>query len=69
MQRSLAASVSSKTEKEVHTPKTSTAAPGLSRALARVLGATDCKENEAETRNSNSCLDDFTTKEEVGKMQ
>lgn len=71
VQRSLAAPVPSKTEKEVPTIKsqTFTAAPALSRALARVLSATESKENEAETRHSDCCLDDFTTREEAGKMQ
>lgn len=61
----------SKAEKEVQTAQsqTVTAAPALSRALARVLGATECKENEAEKRHPDSFLDDHTTGEEAGKTQ
>lgn len=71
VQRSLAAPVLSKTELEVQTPKsqTVTAAPALSRALARVLSATESKENEAERRHPDSCLDDHTTRNEAGKTQ
>lgn len=66
VQRSLAAPVPSKIGKEVQTaePQTVTAAPALSRALARVLGATESKENEAERRRADSSLD-----EEAGKTQ
>lgn len=55
--------------KEVQTPKsqTVTAAPAISRALARVLSATDSKENEAERRQPDSCLDDDTISEDAGK--
>lgn len=48
MQRNLAAPVLSNTECNVQ-PK---AAPALSRALARVLGAVESKENEAEHHNN-----------------
>lgn len=61
----------SKTEQEVQTPRSQTAAaaPALSKALARVLSATECKENEAERRLPDSCLEDHTTREEAGKTQ
>lgn len=69
VQRSLAAPVLSKTGKEVQTPKsqTVTAAPALSRALARVLSATESNENEAERRRPDSNLDDHASREEAGK--
>lgn len=68
VQRSLAAPVLSKTEKEVQSQAFS-ATPALSRVLTRVLNATESKENEAGPRHPNSCLDDFTTEEEAGKSQ
>lgn len=59
VQRSLAAPVQSKTDDEVQ-PKAAQAAPGLSRVLARVLNATDSKENEAETEHPCTDLVDNT---------
>ncbi|XP_061572766.1 DNA repair and recombination protein RAD54B isoform X2 [Cololabis saira] len=61
VQRSISAPAVSKTACNVQA-KTSQTAPGLSRALARVLNATECKENEAETKGQNpgpgSCVED-----------
>lgn len=52
IQRSLAAPAQSKTENDVQ-PKAVQPAPALSRALARVLSATESKENDAETEHPN----------------
>lgn len=60
IQRSLAAPVLSKTEKEVQS-QTFSAAPALSRVLTRVLNATESKENEPGARHP--------TEEEAGKSQ
>ena len=59
VQRSLSAPVVSKMACKAETRQT---APGLSRVLARVLGATECKENEADTKYGNpgpgDCVED-----------
>ncbi|XP_038567459.1 DNA repair and recombination protein RAD54B isoform X3 [Micropterus salmoides] len=54
IQRSLAAPAPVKTEYEIQP------APALSKALARVLSATESKENEAEAGPSNAGLEEFT---------
>lgn len=53
VQRSLAAPAQSKTEYEAQ-PKAAQPATALSKALARVLCATESKENEAKTENPNN---------------
>ncbi|KAG7242029.1 hypothetical protein INR49_024074 [Caranx melampygus] len=58
VQRSLAPPALSKTECDVQ-PKPARAAPALSRALARVLSATESKENEAETEYPDSGNRDY----------
>eukprot|EP00064_Thunnus_orientalis_P003081 superscaffoldBa00000245_g3089 len=57
VQRSLAAPAPSKTGCDVQ-PKAAHAAPALSRALSRVLNATDSKENEDETEYPNTATED-----------
>lgn len=58
VQRSLVAPPPSKTGCDVQ-PKTAQAAPALSRALARVLSATETKENDAETEYPDSGTRDY----------
>ncbi|XP_045901731.1 DNA repair and recombination protein RAD54B isoform X2 [Micropterus dolomieu] len=59
IQRSLAAPAPVKTEYEIQ-PKAAQPAPALSNALARVLSATESKENEAEAGPPNAGLEEFT---------
>lgn len=69
VQRSLAAPALSKTEPEVHL-QAGPAAPALSRALARVLSATESKENEAETEHLTTGLEENTKdKRAAGKTK
>ncbi|XP_035527512.1 DNA repair and recombination protein RAD54B [Morone saxatilis] len=57
--RSLAAPVLSKTEYEVPS-KAAEPAPAWSRALARVLSATESKENETETEHADTLTEEYT---------
>lgn len=64
VQRTLVAPVASKTGCNVQ-PRAPQSAPALSRALARVLSATESKENDANLEHSESVTRDNT--EEHGK--
>ncbi|TMS11401.1 DNA repair and recombination protein RAD54B [Larimichthys crocea] len=59
VQRSLAAPAQSKTEYEAQ-PKAAQPATALSKALARVLCATESKENEAKTEDPNNGSEEYT---------
>lgn len=59
VQRTLTVPVLFNTESEVR-PKAVQAAPALSRALARVLNATESKENEREEKHSDTDVEENT---------
>ncbi|XP_027143114.1 DNA repair and recombination protein RAD54B [Larimichthys crocea] len=59
VQKSLAAPAQSKTEYEAQ-PKAAQPATALSKALARVLCATESKENEAKTEDPNNGSEEYT---------
>ncbi|KAG8010081.1 DNA repair and recombination protein RAD54B [Nibea albiflora] len=59
VQRSLAAPAQSKTEYEAQ-PKAAQPATAVSKALARVLCATESKENEAKTENPDNGSEEYT---------